>query len=480
MPDFESSRPVYSGEMFREPKPSPLEGVKPHLKKIIAIVAAIVVIYFIYWFFIGSSVEVQIVFKDTEGGSVEGVYGEITQNGARVAEISRSGQKISLKAGEYDVEANAEGFKQLPQTIEVDADSKIIPLVMEKDIDVEITSVQIAGNSEGKVFAGKKNDALITLSNTGGNVIIEIIGSDEGGIEAKTVLQQITVPANTSNLPVAAVIEVGDNISVQDRVNGDEKEISFRIKGLKEEFPKTIRVLPKLSITISPNPLDFRTLKADGSTASKDITFQNKEAGDVAGTVDFVIDIEQSNNPADEIQNWFSFNPSAIETITKTPALKVGVIVKVPTAALEDDIRGTLTASSDSWSAQTRITIKVSRANKTITQPTISPTSSSINKGEFKPATLTVKNTSDFEISNFQIQVEQACNGTFITNLEKTSIESLAKGSEQRITMNLTAPFDAESNKAQTCNIYFSYYDPLSEGETYDLPDGTQVIITPK
>ena len=36
MPDFESSRPVYSGEMFREPKPSPLEGVKPHLKKIIA------------------------------------------------------------------------------------------------------------------------------------------------------------------------------------------------------------------------------------------------------------------------------------------------------------------------------------------------------------------------------------------------------------------------------------------------------------
>ena len=48
--------------------------------------------------------------------------------------------------------------------------------------------------------------------------LIEIIGSDEGGIEAKTVLQQITVPANTSNLPVAAVIEVGDNISVQDRV----------------------------------------------------------------------------------------------------------------------------------------------------------------------------------------------------------------------------------------------------------------------
>src|SRR3989344_935128 len=326
MPDFESSRPVYSGEMFREPKPSPLEGVKPHLKKIIAIVAAIVVIYFIYWFFIGSSVEVQIVFKDTEGDSVEGVYGEITQNGSRVAEILRSGQKISLKAGEYEFEANAEGFKQVSETRDVDADSKIIPVVMEKDIDVEITSVQIAGNSEGKVFAGKKNDALITLSNTGGNVIIEIIGSDEGGIEAKTVLQQITVPANTSNLPVAAVIEVGDNISVQ------------------EEFPKTIRVLPKLSITISANPLDFRTLKADGSTASKDITFQNKEAGDVAGTVDFVIDIEQSNNPADEIQNWFSFNPSAIETITKTPALKVGVIVKVPTAALEDDIRGTLTA----------------------------------------------------------------------------------------------------------------------------------------
>ena len=86
MPDLGSmDRPVYSGEMFQEPKPSPLEQAKPYLGKIMTAIVLIIIAYFVYWFFIGSYQEVRIVITGLDSSMPEGVFGSIKQDSKTMA-----------------------------------------------------------------------------------------------------------------------------------------------------------------------------------------------------------------------------------------------------------------------------------------------------------------------------------------------------------------------------------------------------------
>ena len=491
MPDLGSmDRPVYSGEMFQEPKPSPLEQVKPYFGKIITAIILIIIAYFVYWFFIGSYQEVRIVITGLDSPMPEGVFGSITQDGKTISSITSSSQTLRLKDGTYDVEASASGFKPARQQIEVKAGQSRILIELEQDLSVKITGVSLLVNdAEGKVFAGKNTPAMITLSNTGQAAEVEIEAKGDSGITASTQPSRIIIPANSQGITATLTINIPAAIKVDDRVNGDSKTLTLRVKGLKETASKTLQVLPRLSINLSPNPLNFGTVKANNVAVLKTLTFQNRESFEVKGKVKFSVVVESgSANSPSEVVNWFNFYPE-IESIEKTPATTVTVQLTVPPTAdvpetsQKDRLVGTITASSDAWSETANFEFYVTKAKTLIKNPTLSVTNASITKGDFRQTVLTIENDSDFPISDVQIAIEQACKDTFIKDVEKTIITEIPTDSQHRkvtVNMNLTAPLDAEADRPKTCNINISYADPLSPGERIQLPDSITVIITPK
>ncbi|MDO8647327.1 MAG: hypothetical protein Q7R70_02835 [Candidatus Diapherotrites archaeon] len=487
MGDSDFNKPVYSGEMFEEKKPSPLEAVKPYFGKIILAIILIAIAYGAYWFFVGSYQNVQVNISGMDKLAVSGISGSISQNGKEIQKITKASQSLSLKEGTYDIEVFADGFKQYSDTIIVDSKKQPVKIQLEKDIDVKIDRIELKLNdSQGKIFAGKDNLATIYLSNSGSSDIDVEIAKDSPEDAKLTVIPDnalIRVPKGSQNVSAGLKIVVSTGYKVTDRTNGDSIELKLRVKGVQSNpAVRPLSIVPKMTIIVSPTTLKFGTVKANGSPSSpaKEISIQNRESFDLQGKIEFSVTIENAGeNPKSEVQKWFDFYPEITE-LKKSSTAKENVTITIPpstvnfpTGSKTLPVLGTITLASESWNETIKFDMIVSQINTSIKVPTISQSSFSMAGDDIKTTLLTIENNSEVPLTKVKVNVPGSCLNTYLTSediLEIDELSNIAPQSKKIITFKVHIPADAAIGDPKNCVITVSYDDPLN-------PGGDQILI---
>lgn len=481
MPDASGdfNRPVYSGELFQEPKPSPLEVIKPHVGKIALAIAAIIVVYIAYWFFIGSYHNVTVSITGKDGIEVAAISGEIVQGGKILENIGSKTSRFRLKEGDYTIEVRADGMSSESVPFTVGGKDSAESVVMEKDTDCEVSGIQLPKSAGDEIYTGS-NPAIIMASSNGAEDTVEIILEADSGISLKTAVAQNTIPAGASNFPISAEINVAENISIKNNT-GDSKTLKFRIKGTSKKFEKTVTLKKRANVTVSTIP--NLTITA-GDRTSKEFTITNKEKYALEGRVAFTIKPSPKYNQALEVREWFSIIPESIEKLSPG-STRVTIELDVPSSAQGDDFSVEFSAGAEnqSWASSIQVfDVKIEGA-KTLLEAKLKSATAAPKQGQPGiPNTITLTNNTDFVIEDIEVNVEPECYEIFIKDMTPVFIDSLsnqAPANTKTITFNSVAPLDARINEEKPCNITISYTDPLRPAEIMPIPD-LIMKITPK
>jgi len=476
------NKPIYSGELFQEPKPSPLEMIKPHAGKIVAVIAVIAVAYLAYWFFVGSYHNVNVSITGKDGIEVSAVSGEIMQDGKIIGNIDSKSSRFRLKEGDYGLEVRADGMQTEGQSFTVGGKDSAVPIVMEKATDSLISGIQFSKGSGDEIFTGS-NPATILVSNSGSEESVEIIMEAENGITLQTTVLANTIPAGTTNFPISADIKVNEQISIK-ASTGDSKTLKFRIKGSSKKFEKTVTLKKRANVQLSS--ITDISAKA-GSRITKDITITNREKYELVGEVEFSIVPSPKFNQTAEVNTWFKVLPAeGLQKLTIGPN-KITIELDIPASAQSDDfsVEFSASAKNQSWASSTQVFDVEIEGAKTLLAAKLKSATASPKLGQAGLGNqITLTNTTDFTLTNIEITVEPACYETFIKNMTPVKIDELSNQQGTNIqtvtfTSEVPALGDVTFNEEKPCNITISYDDPLNPTEMIYLPD-LLMKITPK
>src|SRR3989344_4895482 len=78
-----------------------IEQVRPHVPKIAAAAIALILLFFVYDYFIGSVKQVSIVVLDAEGDEIEGAIVKIMSESGQEIERAVSSEGFSVRKGTY-------------------------------------------------------------------------------------------------------------------------------------------------------------------------------------------------------------------------------------------------------------------------------------------------------------------------------------------------------------------------------------------
>jgi len=170
----------------------------PFLKKfwplIILGIIVLAVLFFLYYFFIGSMAQVDVSVVDTEGDIIPGGFAEITDSGGNiVGTVSNGSGKISMRIGDsYTADASAQSYKtKAGVSFSPTGSSGFWEIKLEKRMNVELQ-----GELPGSFATGETKTIPVTIiNNESSEQTIRLVVEDdlEGVVSSIQLVRRITI-----------------------------------------------------------------------------------------------------------------------------------------------------------------------------------------------------------------------------------------------------------------------------------------------
>ncbi len=489
----------------------PLDSVKemlspilPHWKKILALLVFLIVVFFVYDFFIGGIVEVNVSIKDTESKVISAASGSVLDSkGSKVLEFSSGIISGKLREGTYSIEFNPiPKHKALSQEITVTRGG-VSPsnITLSKDFDLDLLDFSFPDLSIGE----EKEFALTRIKNKDQKKLVEL-SFDLDGKEFKDVFESTEFVPSTFPLSpngedeLKLRVKVKDSYRVKDKSKGDELKGQFLIKGLlksdktNKEF--SFRVFPKPETSINPTGTLSMDAKA-GADLTKDIKITNKGSIKIEKIQISIELADVGENSKDDFLNWFSL--TGCENIKncfidisadKQNNEFIGLLKFSPPATARQVLgTGYLVVKKDqSVLHKLLLEVKLKEA-EILVSALLRPLENnyklrrdSSGNPEKKQVSLDLENKGDLDVSKVDLQVKQgslndfgldSCESTSIINIpQKTAnifpIDLKRKGSSNSkfsVPMTFSFPDAAEPSQKIECLIEVSFEDPKTRTE---------------
>ncbi len=470
-------------EGFATQGPSPMDMAKEFLQKNGKSLAIILVLgivgFFVYDYMIGSLVKVTLSVNDTEGRGIGTLDARLFEGTATSPmKTFTDSITIDLRPGDYRVEVDTQGseytdageysFTVSSEDKKNGLDEKI---VIEKDIDVKIESVNIPT----VLVAGQQGaKGTVTLRfGTGQQEPVELVFED--AYEAMDVSVQPSIISGSpgSTIIVNVLISTPTTIKVSNTKTGDNKTGNVRVKYTNEGKKIPFTLFKTFSLDVTP-----KTPQTFSATAnklfSKTFTIKNNAGADLSEGVRAEVTIKsaQENSPS-EIAPWFTWSPTQpFSALKKGESVPVQMQLMADSSAVSDTITGEIKFYTGFWSLVIPFTLNLTEAKvelkATIDSAPLTKTYS-ISKDvtglyETKNALLKLENTGALPIENILLETGgcddyvKLLDTTFFFDL--TLNEKGKTGSTKTTTLQITAPQTALPGSTQNCLVQLSYLDP--------------------
>ena len=139
-------------EMVKEKAKEAIELIKKNKKQIIIGVVAVLALFFVYDFFIGSVKEITFNITDTEGEFLDDAKITVLDSGGQKISDVINGEKINLRKGDYTYTASLTSYKNLKKKNFTVTENTQILEELEKNI-----------NSDYFLITEKSNDTTVTI-----------------------------------------------------------------------------------------------------------------------------------------------------------------------------------------------------------------------------------------------------------------------------------------------------------------------------
>ncbi len=435
--------------------------VRQNWKIIVAGIAALVVVYFLYSYFIGSVRSVEISVVDTEGLQIGNAGVRIYAKGSTTAVESFTGsKKVSLRIGEYDADVVAAGYKTLRRNLygfEITPDTTEKEIVLEQNIDVELSVVDFPQ----QLFTGEVRKVVARVTNTGQQgAVVEVVAEGNLKSDATVSSQPVTISPGSS-ADIELQIAVGAGIGSRTGRKG-----SLRVKGTLEEqsFAYGIVEFNSADVRVSKTDIDFGTVDG-GERVERTFDITNNGGADMAGIEFSVESISAQSNSGGEVKGWFSFNPARIGTLGRGTANKrtVSVILDVPLDAKTDRIDGLIVLSTTYWEREMNIDLDVKAVAATMTIEGLGATYSLTkdSSGNYRSETdpITIRSTGDIGLNDVRVSTD--CDSQWIA-ISNASLGNIEVGGRATTVLTIKAPRTFADNSSHVCNLRLTYQDPRS------------------
>ena len=300
-------------------QPNPLEGVqtflKEHGKTILIAIVALVALYLVYDFFIGSQVNVTITAKDTEGRILSTMSGALYESGAASPMQRFEGSlSLGLRPGSYRVEWDAADSPYVPpepQDIFVEKNPEMQQdetTVFVKDLGV----VMVSFDFPSAIVRGQQGaKGLVKLKNntTSGQTVNLVLGEGLAVFKDSITFEPstITVPPKTT-LDVYLTIDVPDTLAIVNKNTGDKKTGTIRIQFTEEEIEKSFTQYYSFTYDLTPRQTIIINAKADEQRTAR-FTLGSSSSNETNEKINAQVLITQTDdvNPENAIKSWFTW-----------------------------------------------------------------------------------------------------------------------------------------------------------------------------
>ncbi|MDO8627033.1 MAG: hypothetical protein Q7K42_01075 [Candidatus Diapherotrites archaeon] len=487
---------------YDEPRESPLDTVKQlweekgkpfieqNWKKILAGIVVLVLAFFVYDFFIGSVKQVSIQLQDTEGqpalvsGSVFG------QDNNPILQFSNGLISGSLRKGQYFVRLSDRGeFKDEILQLPISESTPAV-LQLEKDYKIDILNFLFPNN----LSVGEKASFSFFAKNKGDKLAnVEFDLKSAGDLFEDVVFEPSSVslsPNGQEQVKLSFKVKTPSKIPSKD---GEKKDAKLLVKGLKETNSANKKaqftLYPAVSLTITPDKIDFGTVKAGEKSKDKELLIVNKSNYDLKG-VKISFDVySKSNNEDKDIISWFIWSikgcadsGDCLLDIDKpqnaSDKIRSLLFLILPSDAKTGSVRANLNIEKGSFTESIPISFEIEGA-KTQLDVKLSNVDFKLKKndiGEYveQKASLTISNLGDVALTNIDPLIDCAQDYVYILQAKSGQIpfdlESKTSSDNKRVfDLIVKAPNSEDPGNVQSCTIAVSYDDSLS-GETKTLP----------
>ncbi len=456
-----------------------IEILKQNKKIIIGAIIALIVLFFVYDFFIGSSRDVSLNIVDTEGEGISANIKLMNTNGEEIKRL-KSGDSISLKIGEYKADILAKGYKSIKSGIITVSQNGPIKKVLEIDKDFEIS-----GTLPTEFVTGQETEIIITLQN-----------NEPTEEKVEFVLEEDAEKVMTLNYDSPATVAPGENqitakLIVNSKVDSKAvdkgQKITIRIKGLDSKNTKISGEYELTEFTEKDfkikddlrNKADFGNVKP-GEVIEKTIGFENEGDFDINDVLIEVDNITTETADKDEVKSWFSYVPANTIDVPAGAERETKIRLQVPSTFTFDIgktnevISGIVKISTTFFKIERELTFEIQKPDSGIEIRGIK------NNYEIKRAvgpdetgTLTIRNSGDVLLQNVDAKIvctSQVSDWLAFNSTENEAIiGDIAKGDSKNVVFTIDIPEGVDVADSATCSIGISYREQNNQEATEQI-----------
>ncbi|MBI4210361.1 MAG: carboxypeptidase regulatory-like domain-containing protein [Candidatus Diapherotrites archaeon] len=311
---------------------SATDFLKENWKKLLALLILAGAAYAAYDYFVGSVKAVSFEVMDTEGGAISGTVRISAPSGQEINTVN-SGEELKLKAGEYDIDVQAKGYKTVTgKSIKV-ADDGSVSITLEADKDLEI-----GGEFPQSFATGEEKAMQIIVTNKGRATEAELLLEGDAKESLELGYPKPLDLAPGENM-VQATLKAKD--SPPEKSIGKDRTGTIRIAGLGGSRAKITGKFTlvkfdrkKISVTFngSESRAEMNTIKAGASPDDnrKTIRVRNDneiEVNDIQASIN-ITSTEFSRK--EDVVKWFEFVPSNIFNAQARSEASITVLPHIP------------------------------------------------------------------------------------------------------------------------------------------------------
>ena len=451
--------------------------------------------YFIYDFFIGSTVTVEFSVLNTEKKGISGSSISVEDDSGTVSyeNSGLSSYTMKLKRGllgapkTYTVRASADDYKPKNTEITVQNDGAKEEVKLEKDIDVEILGIKMPP----QLFGNQEFDLIVELANDGPNgeeIEFTFTGEFEE-YECRAADNPVYIMAGAIqdfNVKCGVPSITGLERSTKGAPRDGTVGIKYTTSSQKKEF----MLFPEPNLTIGASVNFYGLHPTDNPKAKEDLLLQNRSTFPIYN-VRLRIEITSAEkNGKENVKDWVYFtnadpatrNEILVELIDSKEKYKEPIEVNIPPTAIEEEIFGSIIVEAPFLEAPRKADLSINisgsaEAELNVDFPSLVSISFSGGEAQDKIDSIELENNGNLDIENIDVYVQNfdLCTENWLSFTTSASIPEIKAGESHNITITLSAPPSAEIGSYKPCILMYSFIHPLT-GEIVSIEAGVMQV----
>jgi len=457
---------------------------KSLVKRIVKYVVIIAVIgaigWFVYDYFIGSFLTVDISVQNLESKPVRDNSIEVTETSSGTSAFEGDGlanYSVRLRRGDYTITVRADGYDTEPASVTFNEETKSKTVKLKKDIDVEIVALDMPG----QLFANQAFDIVVTLENKSKNseeLELKYDGDFEK-FDCRAVDKPILIGGKQTadyNVRCAVPSKTGR----EGATSGDEQEGKVGVMYTLESKDIEFELFPEPKISMDDSVKFSNMHPVENKKTSKEFEVNNRAKFPVHNIrLRIEITSAEKNDPG-EVIKWVSFLHSQEEDKSEILIGEVRardkhdetIEVNIPIDAKEETIYGSIVMEApfleDPWRSD--LEIEIQGGAEALIEVNFE-NRQGINFKDGKPQdeldTIRVSNEGDLKVENIDLGVSSSdCTSSWLYFTSTSSIPYLdPKGGaipSKEVSITVTAPTLAKVDDYVACVIWVSYQHPIT------------------